>query len=76
MVSDRLVPAFRVVEAFDVVGHIWSCFISPPVRFVSGALGLQRREKLSSASSRTLPDRLIEQITPLSAISRWNCLLA
>jgi hypothetical protein len=23
----------------------------------------------------TLPDRLIEQTTPLSAISRWNCSL-
>jgi hypothetical protein len=25
--------------------------------------------------SQTLPDRLIEQTTPLSAISRWNCSL-
>jgi hypothetical protein len=25
--------------------------------------------------SHTLPDRLIEQTTPLSVISRWNCSL-
>jgi len=25
--------------------------------------------------SQTLPERLIEQITPLSAMSRWNCSL-
>jgi len=30
-------------------------------------------KKLSIAAlSRTLPDRLIEQVTPLSAINRWN----
>jgi hypothetical protein len=30
-------------------------------------------KKLSIAAlSQTLPDRLIEQVTPLSAISRWN----
>src|SRR4029077_20492797 len=33
-------------------------------------------KKLSIAAlSHTLPDRLIEQTTPLSAISRWNCSL-
>src|SRR6516164_163049 len=33
-------------------------------------------KKLSIAAlSHTLPDRLIEQMTPLSAISRWNCSL-
>src|SRR4029079_16068694 len=33
-------------------------------------------KKLSIAAlSQTLPDRLIEQTTPLSAISRWNCSL-
>jgi hypothetical protein len=30
-------------------------------------------KKLSIAAlSQTLPDRLIEQVTPLSVISRWN----
>lgn len=34
-------------------------------------------EKLSSAAlSQILPERLIEQVTPLSAISFWNCSLA
>jgi putative transposase len=28
-----------------------------------------------AALSHTFPDRLIEQTTPLSAISRWNCSL-
>ena len=33
-------------------------------------------KKLSIAAlSQTLPDRLIEQTTPCSAISRWNCSL-
>jgi hypothetical protein len=33
-------------------------------------------KKLSIAAlSHTFPDRLIEQTTPLSAISRWNCSL-
>jgi hypothetical protein len=33
-------------------------------------------KKLSIAAlSHTLPDRLIEQTTPLSTISRWNCSL-
>ncbi len=33
-------------------------------------------KKLSIAAlSQTLPERLIEQTTPLSAINRWNCSL-
>lgn len=28
-----------------------------------------------AALSQTLPDLLIEQVTPLSAMSRWNCSL-
>jgi hypothetical protein len=37
---------------------------------------LSDEKKLSMAAlSHTLPDRLIEQTTPLSAISRWNCSL-
>src|ERR1700730_18316848 len=30
-ISDRRVPAFRIVEALDVVEHICSCFIARPV---------------------------------------------
>jgi hypothetical protein len=37
---------------------------------------LSEEKKLSIAAlSQTLPERLIEQTTPLSAISRWNCSL-
>jgi hypothetical protein len=38
---------------------------------------LSEEKKLSMAAlSQTLPDRLIEHWTPLSAISFWNCSLA
>jgi hypothetical protein len=40
-ITDRRVSAFRVVEALNIVKHIWLCFIARPVRFVAGALGLQ-----------------------------------
>ncbi len=30
---------------------------------------------INYAVSQTLPDLLIEQVTPLSAMSRWNCSL-
>jgi hypothetical protein len=34
---------------------------------------LSDEKKLSAAAlSQTLPDRLIEQVTPLSSINRWN----
>src|SRR4029077_12637951 len=44
-ITDRRVSAFRVVEALDIVKHICLCLIARPVRFVTGALGLQRREE-------------------------------
>ena len=44
-ITDRRVSAFRVVEALDIVKHVCLCFIARPVRFVAGALRLQRREK-------------------------------
>jgi hypothetical protein len=44
-IPDRRVPAFRVVEALDIVKHICLCLIARPVRFVAGALGLERREE-------------------------------
>src|SRR5262245_24517337 len=43
-ITDRRVSAFRVVEALDIVKYVRLCFIACPVRFVAGALGLQRRE--------------------------------
>jgi hypothetical protein len=46
-------------------------YVLRPVRSV-----LSDEKKLSIAAlSQTLPDRLIEQTTPLSAMSRWNCSL-
>src|SRR5215472_8444256 len=44
-ITDRRVSAFRVVEALDIVKHVCLCFIARPVRFVAGALGLQRGEE-------------------------------
>src|SRR5262245_9183564 len=44
-ITDRRVSAFRVVEALDIVKHVCLCFIARPVRFIAGALGLQRREE-------------------------------
>jgi hypothetical protein len=67
------VPAFGVVEALDIVELIRSCswrvlYVLQPMRSV-----FSDKKKLSIAAlSHTLPDRLIEQTTPLSAISRWN----
>jgi putative tryptophan/tyrosine transport system substrate-binding protein len=39
------VPAFRIVEALDVVEYISSRLVSGAVRFAPYALGLQRREE-------------------------------
>jgi hypothetical protein len=58
------VPAFGIVEAFDVVEHISPGLVPRPVRFACRSFCLQRREKLSIAAlSQTLPERLIEQTT-------------
>ncbi len=55
-------PAYGVVEAFDIVEHIGPCLIPCPVDLAGGPFGLQ---KLSIAAvSQTLPERLIEQVTP------------
>lgn len=72
------VPACRIVEAFDAIKHLGLCLILPAIGFARDPLGLQRREpkagaanKLSTAALfQTLPERLIEQLTPLSAIRR------
>ena len=82
-IAQGRVPACRVVEAFDVIEHLGLRLISRAIGFARDPLGLQRGEpkagvanKLSMAAlSQTLPERLIEQVTPLSAISRWNCSL-
>ena len=63
----------RIVEALDVVEHVCLRVIAGAVGLAPDPLGFSEEKKLSIAAlSQTLPDRLIEQVTPLSAISRWN----
>ena len=70
-------PPPRIVEPLDVVEHV-----GPGLRPASGrSLRAVRsvfsdEKKLSIAAlSQTLPERLMEQWMPCSAISRWNCSL-
>ena len=52
----------RIISGIIFV--IWNCLV------------LRDEKKLFIAAlSQTLPDLLIEQVTPLSAMSRWNCSL-
>src|SRR6266478_6768643 len=46
----------------------------PSLRAVRSVLSDEKKLSIA-ALSQTLPDRLIEQATPLSAMSRWNCSL-
>src|SRR2546421_524343 len=48
------VPAFRIVEALDVVEYISSRLVAGPVRFAPHAFGLQRREE--ALHLRIVPD--------------------
>lgn len=75
-IAQGRVPACGIVEALNVIEHV--C-----LRVIARAVGLRpigsvfsEEKKLSIAAlSQTSPDRLIEQVTLLSAISRWNFLL-
>ena len=63
----------RVVEALNTsaFASLRVLYVLLPVRSV-----FSDEKKLSIATlSYTLPDRLIEQTTALSATSRWNCSL-
>ena len=63
-------PIGEYLHAQQTREHLYNVFIFP-IRSV-----LSEEKKLSMAAlSHTLPDRLIEQVTPLSAMSRWNCSL-
>src|SRR5271168_5499426 len=53
-ISDRRVPAFRIIEAFDVVEHISLGLVARPIRFARRALGLQRGEE--ALHRRIVPD--------------------
>jgi hypothetical protein len=75
-VADCRVPAFSIVEALDVVEHVSFGILPDSMGFACCGSVLSEEKKLSIAAlSHTLPDRLIEQTTPRSAISRWNCSL-
>jgi hypothetical protein len=74
-ITDRRVSAFRVVEALDIVKHVCLCFIAMYVLLLVRSVFSDEKKLSIAALSHTLPDRLIEQTTPLSAISRWNCSL-
>ena len=64
-------PAGRIVEALDVVEHVCLRMIARAICFAPDLLVLSDEKKLPMAAvSQTLPDRLIEQAMPLSAISR------
>ena len=74
-ITDRQVSAFGIVEALNVVEHT-SALASSRVRYKRCSFGLERGEE--ALHRRVVPDiaqRLIEQTTPWSAISRWNCSL-
>src|SRR5262249_62089151 len=56
--------------------HVCLCFMRVLYVLLLMRSVFSDEKKLSIAAlSHTLPDRLIEQTTPLSAISRWNCSL-
>ncbi len=67
----------RIVEALDVIEDV-GLGPSSRVRYVLRAVRsvFSEEKKLSIAAlSQTVPDRLMLQITPLSASKRWNCSL-
>ncbi len=69
-------PANGVIEPLDVIEDVGSGLIPCSIHLACCSLGLSEEKKLSMAAlSQTLPERLIEQLTPLSAISFWNCSL-
>ncbi len=66
-----------VVEAFDVVEHIGSGLVPRSIDFILIRSVFSDEKKLSIAAlSQTLPERLVEQVMPLSAIRHWKSSLA
>src|SRR5271168_3515388 len=53
-ISDRRVPAFRIIEAFNVVEHIGLGVVARPIGFARRAFGLQRGEE--ALHRRIVPD--------------------
>ena len=57
--------ALGVVKVLDVVEHIGSGFIAGPIPLAGIRSVLSDEKKLSIAAlSQTVPERLIEQVTP------------
>jgi len=52
--SDGRVPAFRIIEAFNVVKHVGLGIIARPIGFARCALGLERGEE--ALHRRIVPD--------------------
>jgi hypothetical protein len=83
-----LVPAPRIIETLDIVEHIGvgivpyaldlsNCALNDEKKvsiapFVNSNLSTGAFCRLSRFDSQTLPDGLIEQVTPWSAISSRN----
>lgn len=66
----------RIAEPLDVVEHICFCLVPGAIDLRAVRSVFSDEKKLSiAASSQTLPDRLMLQTMPLSAINRWNCSL-
>ncbi len=61
-------PANRSVEALNVIEHVSPCLIPCLVCFAGCLFGLQGREEAfyRGILFQTFPDRLIEQVAPLS----------
>jgi len=68
------VPANGVVEPLNEVERIGTGIVARPVFLPLIRSVLREEKKLSIAAlSQTLPERLIEQMTPLSVMSFWIC---
>jgi hypothetical protein len=75
-IAQGRVPARRIVKALDMIDT--SAFAWLRIRYVFRPIRsvfIDEKKLSITALSQTLPDRLIEQVTPWSAINRWNCSL-
>ena len=65
-------PSRGIVEALDVIKHVGFGLVSRAVCLARRSV-LSEEKKLSIAAlSQTLPARLMLQVTPWSARSRWK----
>jgi len=70
-IAHRRVPACRIVQALDAIAHF--CLRVMRVRYAFRPIRsvfIDEKKLSIAALSQTLPDRLIEQVTPLSVIHR------